>query len=123
MPEYKPETGQVVELEEEKNRRFIEGQITEEEIKAHWANPGKPLFEHEIVYEKDGVEQKNRIRVRGLTEEYSESLLEQLKNSWDEGKDDDFLKNRFESADKGISGVFEKGDPTNYLFYYKKLRE
>lgn len=72
------------ETEQEKTARFIDGRLTEEEIKSHWANPEKPLFEHEIVRDRNGVEQKTRFKVRALTEEFKQPLLESIRDSWDE---------------------------------------
>ena len=47
LPGYNPEQEQ--ESEAARNARLAEGNITEDEIKAHWAHPDKPLFNHEII--------------------------------------------------------------------------
>ncbi|OHA02949.1 MAG: hypothetical protein A3C92_02760 [Candidatus Sungbacteria bacterium RIFCSPHIGHO2_02_FULL_53_17] len=66
-----------------RNERYARGQIGEDELRAHWENPDSPLFEHELVrQDREGREQRTAFRVRALTEEYKEPLLEAVKNSW-----------------------------------------
>lgn len=77
-------TGQREESPEQRNARLADGRITEEEVRAHWENPNEFLFEHEIVREKDGNEQRTTLRVRSLSESLKDGLLESIKGSWDE---------------------------------------
>lgn len=72
------------ETPEQKNARFAQGQLTEQEIKEHWAKPDEFLFEHEIVKNKEGQEQQTKFRVRALNEGLKDELLASVKNSWDE---------------------------------------
>ncbi|MDP3800298.1 MAG: GNAT family N-acetyltransferase [bacterium] len=77
-------TKPVEESPEQKNARFVNGELTEEEIKKHWKNPKEFLFEHEIVKEREGQERKTNFRVRALSEGFKDDLLESIKDSWDE---------------------------------------
>src|SRR3989344_2818850 len=73
------------ETEAERNSRFATGSITDEEIKAYWEKPNKPLFEHQIVKaDQEGHEKGTAIKVSALTEELAVPLLEELKSAWDE---------------------------------------
>lgn len=75
----------VNETSEQKNTRFVEGRLTEQEIKNHWERPDEFLFEHEIKKDKEGQEQKTKFRVRALNEKLKDDLLDSVKNSWFEG--------------------------------------
>ncbi|MBI2466077.1 MAG: hypothetical protein HYV66_02525 [Candidatus Sungbacteria bacterium] len=57
---------QIKESPEQKNARLADGRLTETEIKAHWENPDSVLFEHEIVREREGEEQRTKFRVRAF---------------------------------------------------------
>ncbi len=90
----------VEESPEEKNERFVDGGLTEEEIKKHWENPNEPLFEHEIIREREGQEQIISFRVRALSEGFKDDLLESVKDSWDEST--------FLSLQKTLDRFFEQ---------------
>jgi len=73
------------EAPEARNARLAEGYVTEDEIKAHWEDSKAPLFEHELVRPQEGgAEQRTRLRIRALTEEFKEPLLEEVRSAWDE---------------------------------------
>lgn len=72
----------VVEGGTERNKRFIDGRLTDEEIKSYWVSPARPLFEHEIVRKRDGKEERFHFKVRGLTPELKDQLIQELKEVW-----------------------------------------
>lgn len=80
------EIGSRAEWEEPAARqvRFAAGNITAEELKAHWANPCEPLFEHEIVKRTaEGKEVRTRVRVRAMTPEVAKALIENTASAWE----------------------------------------
>ena len=83
MPE-KFEQPKNIESASAKYARFAQGDLTEQEIKEHWAKPDEFLFEQEIVKNKEGQEQRTKFRVRALNEGLKNELLASVKNSWDE---------------------------------------
>ena len=68
---------------EQKNARFAEGLITENEIRECWERPDKPIFEHTVKKGEEGKEQEMKFRVQVLSENLKDDLLAELKNSWD----------------------------------------
>lgn len=71
------------ESEASQNTRFVEGKMSENEIRAHWSHPDKPLFEHTLSRSNaEGKQESTTFRVRALTENFSEALFESLKKSW-----------------------------------------
>lgn len=68
----------------QKEERFIDGCLTEEEIREHWSNPETPLFEHEIIKKENSHESRTRFRVRALSEKLKDDLLTEVKGSWGE---------------------------------------
>jgi GNAT superfamily N-acetyltransferase len=82
----------------ERENRFREGTLTEAEIKEHWRDPSKPLFEHEIAKTgKDGQEMHTKFAVRAFTEEYKEELFKAVEKSWAASSDFEELKETVES--------------------------
>lgn len=79
---------------EDRRRRFSEGRMREEEIQGHWAHPDEPLFDHHLAGRegKEGAE----IKVRALTEEYADKLLESVRGSWGYEGDVDLLQGTME---------------------------
>jgi len=73
----------IEESEEQKNARFADGQISEEEIKEYWENPDTPIFEHTVKKRKGEKEQKTKFKVQVLSESLKDDLLAELGNSWD----------------------------------------
>ncbi|MFH1744632.1 MAG: GNAT family N-acetyltransferase [bacterium] len=71
------------ESREQRNSRFIEGQLTEQEIQ-DCKDRDEFLFEHEIAKWKENHEQLTKFRIWSLSEGSQEELLENVKNSWGE---------------------------------------
>ena len=92
-----------------RQERYAKGAIREDELQAHWENPAQPLFEHELVrIDKEGNEQRTRFRVRALTEEFKQPLLDAVKNSWEDIDFEDLtgtLERFFEQHALGHPGI------------------
>ncbi len=83
--------------------RFVEGNITEEEMRQYWEDPSLPLFEYEFVSRKKGKEEKILCRCYGLTERFKESLLEAMEDvEWDRVSGDELQEE--------IDSCFRQGD-------------
>ena len=78
----------------ERNGRFADGRMTEEEIREHWRDHHAPLFEHSIIRtKKEGPSETTTFRVRALTPEFAEPLFDALEKSWAWEDDADSSRN------------------------------
>jgi len=69
------------ETENEKNLRFAQGNISEQEMREYRTNPDRPLFEYEL---KKNDKEKIKLKLWAFAEKFKNSAFENMRDAWGE---------------------------------------